>query len=1340
MNERVRSETTQEAPEHRPAAPAPSRDPPVSQLPASSLQSTVGNQAVNRLIQPERPPAQRRFTQNANQLTSQALPRFQSAVDRVSEDEILAAGLFVLNTWHELQTSYRKLGGDARAPGSVKQRWTRLQRSVRVNLSTQCFKTRAVLGSYRVPPDSGEVGAFIAHETRNVGWVARDTDHLVRLLGSDDPLPEAGQWQAIGLLRQHQNPWHFAYMLAVVRDRGLGDRLSRFAPGPARFLRLVREGQREIREQQLIGPSGRLGAVRYLPFESKVVLLRPLTAREIAEQFYGRADRWRTHVVPFNRAVTGGSAHRLLPVGTEIVLAAELLTLEYRRIFVYARRMRQRMEESGSEPYIYADPASTAVVGNRVRYSIVWPGSMFENAVRVKWRIELDPIGEPEQGLHPTVYSRRGWLRREAESTNTTIEPPLDDAGNYRIRCRLQTRDGRIREVTYTQVVMTLEQRTELTLEHSRPIPFARTVLERLREQRRQIADAETGEPEMDDLDEERQPRPTGPSIQEELQGLDDQIGQVQRQIDWEFSGSEQQQALRREHVELQRQRAEVVARRGETAEQLQQLQALDLHFAEVEEFFRDRGRASVSPIRSVYASATDEPLAMQLLTYVGLDPAYLATDPGWHLVLWDMTPPEPAEYHAEGERLQQALYNLLREFALASPYPRGQIRFEIRVGMPFLGVTESIVAYPTNGGIAASDILQWASTAFLVTGLGLAAVLHPLAIPVLLVSGVLAGAAGGAEIAEDLERGTFDWDTQTVLNVMDVVSALLACSIATRAVRGMASLTVIANSVDIGQIAVVGTVHAEQIRRAVATGNREEIRQAVEAAVRDAALMVIQDRVTARAGDRRARRARTRDANAMIGDGGRGGSAPGDPTARQLSAAAEARSNAYREFHERQLEELGLSSTTPERVGPSEGADVGALEQRAAFYAYDQLSGAYGHYEQALVRFPGREVAIYRNADNGDYAVRLGGRMSVRPPPGNWEGVLHFHPIPPENALVLRNPSADDIGISRRRAELAGRVQTEMIEYGLPGGMRARTRYRVESSGRITIEYSRPDGQPDRTQYPDLADYRERVLNRKIYLDPEGPIASLLGHQAGAEGHSMIGEGDSSRFHEIDLQPPADAGTINIYGGSRPGDRIPGVRRRAEQPTHGEPSTEPGGTEARAGRYYREFTPAEVARSLRIDWDPVAGRPRTVVYHVNAEQTLASGQETTRRFRTDETFEGAQSRRTAYVGSGWDIGHLAQREAFRELGGEVELAADYWANTVPMAREFNQRGDWRRAERETMHLAEQYGEVEVEISVHYDQTPECLSDGTPIPSYFVRTVRLMDGQMLHTEPFINAD
>jgi endonuclease G len=166
---------------------------------------------------------------------------------------------------------------------------------------------------------------------------------------------------------------------------------------------------------------------------------------------------------------------------------------------------------------------------------------------------------------------------------------------------------------------------------------------------------------------------------------------------------------------------------------------------------------------------------------------------------------------------------------------------------------------------------------------------------------------------------------------------------------------------------------------------------------------------------------------------------------------------------------------------------------------------------------------------------------------------------------------------------------------------------------------------------------------------------------------------------------------------------------------------------------YFHEYNAAEVSHGrLRVDYDPVAGRPRSVSYVVTPE-AASTTQQSGRSFSGDASTEGAQSSNPAYAGSGYDKGHLAQREAF---AGDpaAERAADLFTNIAPQVPGLNRLAGstWRDSERWVMAEALRRNEaLSVDIVPQYADDPPRLADGTPIPYEFVRRVTAPDGTVI---------
>jgi DNA/RNA endonuclease G (NUC1) len=245
---------------------------------------------------------------------------------------------------------------------------------------------------------------------------------------------------------------------------------------------------------------------------------------------------------------------------------------------------------------------------------------------------------------------------------------------------------------------------------------------------------------------------------------------------------------------------------------------------------------------------------------------------------------------------------------------------------------------------------------------------------------------------------------------------------------------------------------------------------------------------------------------------------------------------------------------------------------------------------------------------------------------------------------------------------------------------------------------------------------------------------------------------------------PPEGSGLELDLSGSREGwnkhieeyqvKEITELSAEMKKPGFGEASTEKGGTEHHTGMSFHEYSPAEVAIGLRVDWDPQAGRPRKVTYNFTAEAAAVPSQATERSFHQEPRLKGesAQSREKAYVKSGEERGHLAQREAGKvdanidaalglekPTGPEVERSLDVLTNVAPMTPTLNKGIPWRSAETRTAQFAIREGYVTVEITPIYDPKPTRLSDGTPIPSQFRRMIKSgLTGKVLEDITFDN--
>ncbi len=229
--------------------------------------------------------------------------------------------------------------------------------------------------------------------------------------------------------------------------------------------------------------------------------------------------------------------------------------------------------------------------------------------------------------------------------------------------------------------------------------------------------------------------------------------------------------------------------------------------------------------------------------------------------------------------------------------------------------------------------------------------------------------------------------------------------------------------------------------------------------------------------------------------------------------------------------------------------------------------------------------------------------------------------------------------------------------------------------------------------------------------------------------------------YGQTDLKATPGQADLKPYRGNKPMlDVVPAAKR----PGFGAPSTEPAGTESRKGMAFHEYNAAEIGpMRLRVDYDPIAGRPRRVTYQIQAGDHPAAV--TDRGFTQDASVEGAQSRDAAYLKSGYDKGHMGQREGAAGYA-EAELATDQLTNITPMRPSLNRGAGspWLAAEGRAFTLANEMSQagrgdyVTVDVVPVYDENPARLSDGTPIPKAFTRTVTSADGKELESVSYLN--
>jgi hypothetical protein len=989
------------------------------------------------------------------QLREDALVRFQDALDKASEADVHRAGELVLAVWLTIEYAYDAVlrAGAPPAPAGpvqqvpatppvateVEEAYQGARRAVLTRLSTQAFRGRALLGELQAATVEGDFAQFVADQTAAVATVVKDTSELVGLLKRGD-LPENEQWKAVGLLRQHQNPWHFAYMRAVVADSGLEGRFAAFAPGPAASLRQLIEAHGQIRAARLVGPSEPLGLFAFLPAEGKVRLLQPVSGRQLAGELYGKAEAWETLLIPYNRGkLTGAGADAWLPVGTELLVDPERLVAEFRALGLAVRAARLELRAAGYEPYILAQPQAVAVPGTSLSYTVVWPNSMFENA-QLEWWVENDPITAREHGISPHVRGPRGrlsWVHVYSEHATWKLNAVAP--GNHLIKCRLALANRPPRELSYTQTVMTLQEKT--SIDFARDLDWTRspaTLLKQLQDHLNQIPDTEEHK-------EERE------QITQQIRSLEG----ARREM-----GPANMRAVKAVWVSATEQPVTIPLTIYVGSDPEYNVGVDQAYYLKLWDFTL-RGKP-----RQYYASADRVMDALDELLETFAD---------------------DAPYPTGNIRFQTDAFTLTYHgvHGITETYPTdgGSALSEILGALSF--VTLAV-------GTAAALLLQpeIAVPAFYVSGLlgGAAGAAN------------LADRIEHGQFEWDAQTGL---DLFAIAGALVTGGVSGATTATARGVGKITLVSRLPAAMGYAELALTVGVHLSQIRDAVRSGDRDRVAQALVQALADGAVILVvhqagkrlQRLTTATTEPHAPLRPPAPAETSRTGAGTAG--PPAGPSPASIPEAPEAlpryvkpgTPEYYRLLHEGWSESMLRNRMVP---GAVSSAPVGPelREGTVAVVDHTRVQDAFRAYEDALTRAGGREVGLYRNIDTGTYAVQVGTESSVAAPPkGRWEAVVHYHQNP-RNVLNYRMPAPADVEGAADAAMRAGRPITEFVDYPMPGIGKGRVAYTIRPGRpmKIVVEYIRPGGEPVRRTFGSLKDYRAAYGARTHYVDPDSP------------------------------------------------------------------------------------------------------------------------------------------------------------------------------------------------------------------------------------------------------------
>jgi hypothetical protein len=736
------------------------------------------------------------------------LPQFQDAVDKIDEHAILAAGDQIQAIWERVEGNYNDVsplasvttpsGGQAEGPKpeDVTRDFERARREVLESVSTQVFAGSAVLGKVTVPEYPGTLVPLITSQKAQVAWVAKDTATLIALL-KREKLEEADQWQAVGLLRQHLNPWNFAYMLAAVRAAGLDSKFKSFAKGPADGYQTLFETAAQIKTIGEVGPSEEVGLLALIPAKSQVRLLQPLSPSQVSAEIYGREDLWQTLLVPFNPAeLAGKGGQEWLMMGTELRVDPSMLITQYALIFSAAVQAQQRQQQKEGRPYLQTTGDRVAVVGNTITYFIQWPSGIWPD-IKLQWWVEYDAAAV-EAGLVDKVeVGPSGLVSAEgpSKSHDTTYESKPSVVGTHTVHCKL-TYGSNMEDLSYQQTVITLEQKTQI--EKARGFDYGvsspKDILDQLRKELADTPDTPTYKEKREDLNKR---------INDIEQSLKDAGKQADRMdpipatyissadkplrlplrlfIGWDPEydpGVEPDYNLKLWDYTLQGQPFTITAR-GERI--MPAIEALLNTFSDKCYYPKGIIIAQISVARLAFSLVHDETLTLP----------------------------------TSGPKLIDQILQLLPPDVLRA------------LSMGFLGLA-------VGSGLLGQE---------------------EVAIPAFEVSVYLGGAAAAEELAEKLEHGQFKADVSTAMQVADLAVALIGLGAefeAATAVKGVGrvsltpALSGLGKGIGYAQIGIIAGVHTAEIAAAVRSKDKDQVISAILRALGDAAFFFIVHKASA--------------------------------------------------------------------------------------------------------------------------------------------------------------------------------------------------------------------------------------------------------------------------------------------------------------------------------------------------------------------------------------------------------------------------------------------------------------------------------------------------------------
>jgi Domain of unknown function (DUF4157) len=468
--------------------------------------------AAKDAAQPQIDPANS-MRSNIEELSVTHIPKFQAGIDAIDQDAINSAGDALVATWRRIEGTYQDVPtgtgvstsanpvGDKK-PEDVERDYTAARRLVLKSVGTQVFHGDPVLGKVTIPDSPGSlIGALAAQKTQ-AAWTAKDAEALITLL-KQEKLTEPDQWQAVGLLRQHLNPWNFAYMRKTVAAAGLAAKFDTFAEAPGKAYQTLIGAISEMQTKGQVGVLDEVGSLALSPTQGKVRLLRAMTPEEVSGEVYGKADQWAALLQPFNGTeLAGKSGKEWLMMGTELRVDPTMVVPQYAALFRAAATAQRILAQREGRPVLRADAEDVAVVGNTLTYYIEWPKEGIWPDITLEWWVENDPGAVAAGKVDAIVQFPKGLVAVDQfRSHDTTLKAKALATGTHTIHCRL-TYGNAVEELSRTQTVITLEEMSKIEL--ARGFDYGgdtpKEMLEKMRQELAKMADTPATKQKRDDL------------------------------------------------------------------------------------------------------------------------------------------------------------------------------------------------------------------------------------------------------------------------------------------------------------------------------------------------------------------------------------------------------------------------------------------------------------------------------------------------------------------------------------------------------------------------------------------------------------------------------------------------------------------------------------------------------------------------------------------------------------------------------------------------------------------------------------------------------------------------